>query len=137
MSGALSEVDWPIHIVCSGTDGRISLEDSYLAGALASHLRRAPGNDEAVMVTNLWRPHLLYETGATMQAELSGYSYILGGKPRDAHETWLAERISPGRGGQRVTAIGLAADLSDATRINRYSVVAELQRDPLRITQVG
>ncbi len=30
----------PVHVVCSGTDGHISLEDSFLAGALTRNLGR-------------------------------------------------------------------------------------------------
>jgi hypothetical protein len=36
-----------------------------------------------------------------------------------------------------VRAIGLAADLEDASRRDRFSVVAELFRDPLRIVAVS
>jgi 2-phosphosulfolactate phosphatase len=52
-----------VHVICSGTDGRVSLEDAVLAGALASDLsvplggRRqswAFGNDEAEIVSRLW-----------------------------------------------------------------------------------
>ena len=54
-----------VHIVCAGTEGHISLEDSLLAGALASQivsvelvpdqtLDRVFGNDEALMVVSQW-----------------------------------------------------------------------------------
>ena len=53
----------PVHIICAGTDGHISLEDSLLAGALADQIaqcsRRSQlsgffGNDEALMVVCQW-----------------------------------------------------------------------------------
>ena len=52
----------PVHIICAGTDGHISLEDSLLAGALAAQIVNVPaehvsscfGNDEALMVVCQW-----------------------------------------------------------------------------------
>ena len=55
----------PVHIVCAGTEGYISLEDSLLAGALTSRITRAEpppstprpsafGNDEALIVLSQW-----------------------------------------------------------------------------------
>ena len=124
---ALSGSTRPIHVVCSGTDGRVSLEDSLLAGALARNLGRARseahpgrvyGNDEAEMTAWLW-------------------ASIATNELYDEWDTWLTEYLSLGRGGRRVREIGLAADLADAARIDRFPVVAELRRDPLRITRGG
>ena len=101
----------PAHLVCSGTDGRISLEDATLAGSLASSLLAQgyrSGNDEAEIAAGLW-------SGVTSGAEP------------------LADRLARGRGGRRVRSIGLGADLEDASRIDRFPIVAELYRDPLRI----
>ncbi len=53
----------PVHIVCSGTEGFISLEDSMLAGALAKNVTNVAhpsignalfGNDEALIVLSQW-----------------------------------------------------------------------------------
>ena len=52
-----------MHIICAGTDGHISLEDSLLAGALAAEIASETGqsnvaslfgNDEALMVVCQW-----------------------------------------------------------------------------------
>ena len=55
-----------VHIVCAGTEGHISLEDSLLAGALTSQIANLAdlgtesegavlfGNDEALMVVTQW-----------------------------------------------------------------------------------
>jgi hypothetical protein len=40
-----------------------------------------------------------------------------------------------GRGGRRVHALGLHADLLEAAQIDRFPIVAELRRDPLRIVR--
>jgi 2-phosphosulfolactate phosphatase len=101
----------PIHLVCSGTNGLVSLEDSLLAGAIAAGLgvpRRRPGNDEAILAGDAW----------TMDKE----------KPP-------IELIRRGWGGRRVTEIGLEADLAFAAVINRVDLVAEVIREPLRVVR--
>jgi 2-phosphosulfolactate phosphatase len=125
----------PIHMVCAGTDGQISLEDSMLAGALAHELdswawedseakvatikideeetlpETVLANDEAEIAVSLWR-----ETESIIE---EGYT--------------LVDALSDGRGGRRVLSIGLDADLEDAARLDRFPFSAELLRDPLRI----
>jgi 2-phosphosulfolactate phosphatase len=131
---ALKAVKRPIHLVCAGTDGQISLEDTLFAGALAQeidawaweeveskalkHPESFEGEDEAVLANDqaeiaasLWR-----ETESIME---EGYS--------------LADTLGDGRGGRRVIAIGLERDLEDAAMIDRFPFAAELLRDPLRI----
>lgn len=114
LAGELGAGGRPIHIVCAGTEGRISLEDSMLAGALASSLPAQswdPANDEAIMVVALW-----HEADSAK-----------GERGR------LAQILSRGRGGRNVLALGLEGDLVDAARIDRFHLTAEICRDPLRI----
>jgi 2-phosphosulfolactate phosphatase len=109
--GAIVADHRPVHLICSGTDGRISLEDATLAGSLASSLLAQgyrSGNDEAEIAAGLW-------VGASNGGES------------------LVNQLSRGRGGRRVRSIGLAADLEDAATVDRFPIVAELYRDPLRI----
>jgi 2-phosphosulfolactate phosphatase len=118
----------PIHLVCAGTDGLISLEDSIFAGSIAHEFdswsgdragsTEDPGpsdtllaNDQAEIAASLWR-----ETETMID---DGYS--------------LAEVLADGRGGRRVLSIGLEADLEDVARVDRFPFAAELLRDPLRI----
>jgi 2-phosphosulfolactate phosphatase len=115
----------PLHIVCAGTAGSISLEDSMLAGALTARLLvpagsvepdgHRLGNDEAFIVLSEW-------------LEIERY---LRHRP-------LSRLLSLGRGGQNVQRIGLAGDLDDAAALDRFRLVAELcqDRDPLRIVAV-
>jgi 2-phosphosulfolactate phosphatase len=108
----------PVHIICAGTERRISFEDSLLAGAITARLAdwNAPlANDEAEIVLAQWRG-----ASGEMQA----------GTP-------LAEILARGRGGQRVTELGLEADMADAARIDRFDLAAELRREPLRIVKAG
>lgn len=129
---ALKFAAGPIHLVCAGTDGQVSLEDTMFAGALAheidsraweegesQHAEDADdsldetllANDQAEIAAALWR-----ETASMMD---EGYT--------------LADALGDGRGGRRVIAIGLEDDLHDAARLDRFPFAAELLRDPLRI----
>lgn len=106
----------PLHIVCAGTEGFISLEDSLLAGALTARLLvpaggiepdgHRLGNDEALIAVSEW-----------LEAER-----FLRHRP-------LSRLLSMGRGGQNVQRIGLDGDIEDAAAIDRFSLVAELCRD--------
>lgn len=113
----------PIHIVCSGTEGFVSLEDSLLAGALTKRLADAMvprypegqrlGNDEALIVLSQW-----------LEVE------------RYLEERPLWTLLQMGRGGQNVTRIGLERDIKVAAKVDRFPIIAELSRDPLRIVKV-
>lgn len=108
----------PVQIVCSGTDGRISLEDTLLAGALVAHLknhRLVLDNDSAEIAARLWD-----------DAE----ARAVAGEP-------LARLLSQGRGGRRVSELGLGADIQAAAAVDRFDLTAELLRDPLRIVAAG
>jgi 2-phosphosulfolactate phosphatase len=109
----------PVHIVCSGTEGHISLEDSLLAGVLVKNVANVGhdslgnslfGNDEAYIVLSQW-----------LQVE----QYL------EQRPLWPL--LGVGRGGQNVLRIGRAADIQDAADFDRFRLVAELSRDPLRI----
>jgi 2-phosphosulfolactate phosphatase len=112
-----------IHIVCAGTEGFISLEDSLLAGAMMERLTelmipRYPegvplGNDEALIVLSEW-----------LEQE----------KFLERRPLW--KLLQMGRGGQNVTRIGLEKDIKAAAEVDRFPIVAELCRDPLRIVKV-
>ncbi|WP_435006149.1 2-phosphosulfolactate phosphatase [Tundrisphaera lichenicola] len=118
----------PIHLICAGTEGEISLEDSIFAGSIADEMDAwgwdragtadegrmiaSPlANDQAEIAAALWR-----ETEAMMDEGAS-----------------LAEALADGRGGRRILEIDLQEDLEDAAQIDRFSFAAELLRDPTRI----
>ncbi len=124
-AAALHDSEQPIHIVCSGTDGRISFEDSVLAGALACDFQtsrrlgvppRPFGNDEAHIVSRLW---------ATVPID-----------DVDGDDSDLTNVLSQGRGGRRVREIGLADDITDSARLDRFPIVAALNRDPFGVVRV-
>jgi 2-phosphosulfolactate phosphatase len=114
-----------VHIICAGTEGHISLEDSLLAGALASQILQVNdmvdrsnfahffGNDEAIMVVTQW-----------LEVE------------RFLEKRPLWKLLSVGRGGQNVLAIGCKSDIDEAAHIDRFNLVAELQLNSLKIVAV-
>jgi 2-phosphosulfolactate phosphatase len=122
-----------IHMVCAGTEGYVSLEDSLLAGALTAKITEllSPedaladhiGNDEGLLMLSAWRDiekHLIFRPLTRVLANVRPLSRLL----------------SQGRGGQNVERIGMAQDIDDCCEMNRFNVVGELVRDPLRIVAI-
>ena len=105
-----------IHVVCAGTEGFISWEDALLAGAIVSKLIDNPlrTNDEGLLAMSGWRE-------AKTAMEQDGIS--------------LAQVFARGRGGRRVTEIGLVPDIKAAATIDRFDLVAELSKQPLEIVK--
>jgi 2-phosphosulfolactate phosphatase len=110
-AAALAAPAKSIHLVASGTDGRISFEDALLAGAMLARLGLLPANDEALLVAGLW---------ATADRQLQG-------------GTTLEALLLHGRGGYRVREIGLAPDVAAAARLDTLPTVVELLRQPDRL----
>ncbi len=111
----------PLHLVCSGTDGCVSFEDTSLAGAfvldLADRPERPlePGNDAALIALELAR----------------GQRRLAGDDPH-----WLARSLRLGRGGHRVAELGFEADFEVVAQVDRFDLIAELKHGPLRIERV-
>lgn len=117
----------PVHLVCAGSEGRVSYEDSLLAGAFAGRffdLEHGLGNDEAEIVRGMWQ-HV---------QEIVWSHEDHGGRPGE--EAPLVRYLKRGAGGRRVMELGLERDVQAAAAINRPGchVVVELARDPLRLT---
>jgi 2-phosphosulfolactate phosphatase len=116
-----------VHIVCSGTDGLVSYEDSLLAGAFARHFKDMGGtlmNDEAEIVSGLW-------------SKIDEAIWFRNGdRPFEANP--LVRYLVRGRGGRRVSELGLAGDIDAAAQLNSHGHhrAVELRRDPLRIVAV-
>jgi 2-phosphosulfolactate phosphatase len=119
----------PIHLVCAGTDGRISYEDTLAAGAFAKQLRdqgHGMGNDEAEIAAGFW----------TSVEDTHGLEADPDGSPAGAD--CLAGYLTRGRGGRRVVELGLGDDLAAAAWLNRpdHQVVAEFHKEPPRIIEL-
>jgi 2-phosphosulfolactate phosphatase len=101
----------PIHIICSGTEGEISLEDTILAGAIVDFL------SETVEVTLNDSARLAWD----------GY---------ENHGRVLEGALEVSKGGAKLRGLGYDEDIKVALRIDLFNLVPELRRDPLRV-EVG
>jgi 2-phosphosulfolactate phosphatase len=101
----------PLHIVCAGTEGEVSLEDTLLAGALVDFLCEVVEvrlNDAARLAWDCFENH-----GRVLQGALE-----------------------VGRGGAKLRKLGYDEDIRAAAKVDQFSLVPELRRDPLRV-EVG
>ena len=116
--GAVRHETRPIHLVCAGTDGFVSFEDTMFAGLLADDLGRPSGNDAVLIARSLVRDRwLALDRESLADAE-------------------FAKVLELSRGGKRNLELGLAADVAAAARWDRFDVVGELRRDPLSVVRV-
>jgi 2-phosphosulfolactate phosphatase len=101
----------PIHVVCAGTEGEVSLEDTLLAGALVDCLSQASEvrlNDAARLAWDCFENHGRCLLGA----------------------------LQVGKGGATLRGLGYDEDIKAAAQVDRFALVPELRRDPLRV-EVG
>lgn len=101
----------PVHIICAGSAGEVTLEDTLFAGALVDFLSEACEvrlNDGARLAWDCYEHH-----GKVLQGALE---------------------IS--QGGAQLRRLGYDDDIKAAGRVDQFALVPELRRDPLRI-EVG
>ena len=100
-----------IELVCAGTDGHVTREDTLLAGAIVEDCGAANRNDQAEIAADAWR---------TAVGTLSG---------RDP----LAAALRESRGGRNLIEIGHEGDIDLAAQIDRFDIVPELDIAAWRI----
>lgn len=97
-----------LHIVCAGTDGVVTREDTLLAGALTAKIveleRETSLNDEAQIALATWR------------------------SPVESGED-LGELLSQSLGGRNLARIGQASDIARAAQIDLQPVLPEYCTD--------
>jgi 2-phosphosulfolactate phosphatase len=101
----------PIHILCAGTEGEVTLEDTLLAGALVDFLCQAAEvqlNDGARLAWDCFENHGRVLLGA----------------------------LQLSRGGAKLQGLGYDDDIRAAAQVDQFHLVPELRRDPLRV-EVG
>ncbi len=101
----------PVHLLCAGTDGEVTLEDVLLAGAFIDcfcDLDDVALNDSARLAWDCFEFH-----GAVLQ-----------------------ETLKLGRGGANLLALGYDADIRAAAEVDKFMIVPELRRRPPRL-EVG
>jgi 2-phosphosulfolactate phosphatase len=101
----------PIHIVCAGTEGEVSLEDTLLAGALVEYL---------------------CETGAVCLNDAARLAWDCF----ENHGRVLLGALEVSRGGATLRRLGYDEDIRTAAQVDQFALVPELRHDPLRI-EVG
>jgi len=106
--GRLSTAERP-HLVCAGTEGKITTEDVLAAGALVERLIRL-GPVELV--------------DDEPRIALDVYLAAFGGS-RTSDSSRLAERLRDTRGGRNLIREGYAADLDFCAKVNSIDVVPE------------
>jgi 2-phosphosulfolactate phosphatase len=107
----LRQDERPVHIVCAGTEGAVTLEDTLLAGALVDYLAEAGEvclNDSARLAWDCFDNH----------------GRVLLGALRLSH------------GGANLRQLGYDEDICAAAQVDLFHLVPELRRDPLRV-EVG
>jgi 2-phosphosulfolactate phosphatase len=108
--GQLVNETRPIHILCSGFEGQVALEDAFLAGAF---------------VESLLDLDLQLNDGARIALDCFEF-----------HSAVLLEGLKCGRGGMHLLELGYEEDIKAAAQVDRHLIVPELRRDPLRL-EVG
>ncbi len=98
----------PIHILCAGSAGEITLEDTLLAGAFVNYL------------------HGHFPVNLNDSARLAGDCY-------DNHGGNLQEALGISQGGILLQELGYEDDVCAAAKWNRYSLVPAIRRDPFRV----
>jgi 2-phosphosulfolactate phosphatase len=98
----------PVHILCAGTRGEVSLEDTLLAGALVDFLCEVSQvclNDSARLAWDCFENH---------------GSILLGA-------------LEVSQGGANLKQLGYDEDIRTAAQVDLFNLVPELRRQPLRV----
>ena len=124
VSDVLSEDSRPIHIVCAGTVGKVSTEDSLFAGALVDRL--VAGFPEA--------------------GDFAGEQFTLCDAARLVLSHWkvaastpdgLFEAMKTGSGGWNLMRLGLEADIRIAATLDQVDLVPEYLPQSRRISRAS
>jgi 2-phosphosulfolactate phosphatase len=112
-----------IHILCSGTEGQSSDDDNLLAGMMVDRLQRGDGlghvlNAQAITAQEMW----LHKFALPL---------ALGAERLEPER--LAEALRDTPGGRNLVELGLDADILAAARIDRFTIVPELDPVTFRI----
>lgn len=116
-----------VHIICAGTDGRISDEDVLLAGMLVERLQREGGmvyqqNGQAMTAREMW-----LNTFSLPQS--------LGAEVLDPDR--LAAQLRKSLGAKNLLVLGLDEDILAASWVSRFDIVPMLDTKTMRIRAEG
>lgn len=111
---AVAKTGLPVHLVCAGTDGKLSAEDVLCAGALLADLVVLRGR------------RFLTENDANRMA----FELYLAHSHDEAH---LVEALRESAGGRNLIELGYDSDIAWAAKRNRFNVVPAYDRGTGRI----
>lgn len=120
---ALLQETRPLHLLCAGTDGEISLEDTLLAGAFVDAICADAGPP----------PRRGEKRLPNQKAVRLNDSARLAWDCFTNHGMVLEEALKMGAGGRRLLAIGADTDVRTAAQVDRFFLTVECRRDPLRL----
>jgi 2-phosphosulfolactate phosphatase len=114
-----------VALVCAGTDGHVTREDTLLAGAIVDDLARAGGDSHREANTSR-SPLVLND-----QAEIAADSWqtavrVLTDRP-------LGIMLRDSRGGRNLIEIGQENDIDIAAQLDKFDIVPELDLAAWRI----
>jgi 2-phosphosulfolactate phosphatase len=98
----------PVHVVCAGHGGEPSMEDTLLAGALVEFFCE------------------------TLDVRLND-SARLAWDCFENHDRILLGALQISQGGVHLNEIGCGGDIPLAAEVDKFAIVPDLRRDPLRI----
>jgi 2-phosphosulfolactate phosphatase len=116
-----------VHIICAGTDGKISEDDVLLAGMLVERLVRECGivytqNGQAITAREMW---------------LHAFSLPQALGAEVLHPDRVADELRKSLGAKNLLSLGLDADILAASWISRFDLVPLLDRKTMQIRAAG
>lgn len=109
----LLAAEGPIHLICAGTDGHITLEDCLCAGTMTAAIAaqtdlRLPLSDSTTLALKLL-------------------------ESTEGNERAIVDLMRVSRGGTNLIALGMSSDIEIAARQNTFDIVPELFPDSWQI----
>lgn len=98
----------PLHVICAGSEGEVTMEDTLLAGGLIEYL-----SEEQDIAPN---------DGARLAWDCF-----------ENHGAMLLGALKLSQGGRHLIDLGMQDDIRLAAEVDRFHIVPELRHDPLRI----
>ncbi len=93
-----------VNIICAGTNGEITLEDTLLAGALAAGRNASQQNDQALLAIELWRQC----------------------KQSDDLNQNIFKKLLVSQGGKNLQQAGMVSDIKLCAQLNTHSILPKL-----------
>ncbi len=122
-----------VHLLCAGTDGKVTREDALFAGRIVHCLLRErtsekPEQNDACRIARECYQNLLAADGIDLSA---------GANARFEEIAALTQQLRHSHGARNLIDAGLGHDIEVAAQVDRFDVVPELSLDEWRIRALG